>query len=407
MDNRVSTQYGSQGPLRAHHSKADEKAFAVAIAHTQLSLDIQERLYQAFLTPSAIWHALPDALMPYFYQRPSFERFIALRQQLTPQALLEQYDTAGIHVITIFDSQYPERLKVIHQAPPVLFVRGDVSLLRYEAGLSVVGTRKVTLYGHQMTQHLVEGSAIYAPSIVSGLAAGVDTIAHETALANNLPTVAVFGTGMDIIFPKSNLKLAQTILDSGHGALVTELPLGTLPRRFNFPNRNRIIAGLTMGTLVIEAPERSGALITARMALEEGRSVMTIAGNNFSPNTQGCHRLIQQGASLITSAEDIANVMNWARQVKRPPEKPAPSMMPYVETIHSSQETVLDPQKVSTLAPDQKAVFEVISFDPIPRETIELSCESLSVSAIQQALTMLELQGLIRALPGNQFSRIP
>ena len=209
----------------------------------------------------------------------------------------------GAEFVTFSCAAYPERLKEIYDPPPVLWLRGNASLLS-RPSIAVVGTRHPTPYGSGIAEMLARDLAVRRLLIVSGMARGIDTCAHKGALSARMPTLAVWGTGIDVIYPKENKKLAEEILSTG-GAIVTELPLGTFPAPQNFPRRNRILSGLSVGVLVVEASENSGTRVTARCAAEQNRDLFAVPGNvtnkgSWTPNT-----LIKQGAKLVATWEDV------------------------------------------------------------------------------------------------------
>ncbi len=209
--------------------------------------------------------------------------------------------------ILLEDKNYPRLLKEIYDPPAQLYCLGELKN-EEKFPLAVVGTRKISLYGKKITEYFVNALAQSGLTIVSGLALGVDGLAHQIALENRARTIAVLGSGLDIIYPPAHKKLAKKIIDS-HGALLSEYPLKTHPSRLSFPARDRIIAGLSLGVLVIEAPIKSGALITARFALEQGREVFAIPGGIYNENSQGCNLLIKMGAKPVTRPEEILEVL--------------------------------------------------------------------------------------------------
>lgn len=216
---------------------------------------------------------------------------------------IRQYKMNGIHVITYFDKQYPPLLKHIFQPPWALFAKGDVSLLEKEPKIAVVGSRQATSYGQNAIRLLLPRLIEKGVLIVSGLAKGIDTMAHECTINNEGKTVAVIAGGLYHIYPKENRKLALEMMEKQ--LVLSEYPPDTKPERWHFPIRNRIISGLSVGTLLIEAKKQSGSLITANYALNEGREVFSLPGSIFNPFSNGTNELIQQGAKLITKAEDI------------------------------------------------------------------------------------------------------
>jgi DNA processing protein len=216
---------------------------------------------------------------------------------------IRQYKTNEIAVISIFDKEYPKALKEIYQPPWALFAKGDLSLLEKEPKLAAVGSRQATQYGKNAIRSLFPGLVSKGVLIVSGLAKGIDTLAHESAIENEGKTIAVIAGGLYHIYPKENMSLALEMMKTQ--LVLSEYPPNTLPLRWHFPARNRIISGLSNGTLIIEAKRKSGSLITANFSVNEGREVFSLPGSIFNPNSLGTNDLIQQGAKLVTCAEDI------------------------------------------------------------------------------------------------------
>ncbi len=213
-----------------------------------------------------------------------------------------------IDKITIKDNNYPRLLKEIYDPPEQLYITGELKA-KEKYPLAVVGTRKMSDYGKRVTVFLVKGLVKAGFTIISGLALGIDGLAHQTALDAGGRTIAVLGSGLDIIYPPEHKKLAADIIKSG-GAVISEYPPGARPSRRTFPARNRIVAGLSLAVLVIEAPEKSGALITAKVALDQGREVLAVPGNIYNPNSIGCHKLIKMGAKAVTNPEDVFDALN-------------------------------------------------------------------------------------------------
>ena len=229
------------------------------------------------------------------------------RPEISPEAAMENLEQHGIKALTCHDSGYPSRLKEIYDYPPVIYLRGSL-LPEDEWCLAVVGTRRASAYGKQVTEELVTDLARASIAIVSGLARGIDTIAHKSALKAGGRTLAVFASGLDIVYPGENARLAREITEQG--CLISEYPLGTRPRADNFPRRNRILSGLSLGALVTEAGETSGAMITARMALEQNREVFAVPGGILSPGSRGTNRLLQEGAKLVREYTDVLEELN-------------------------------------------------------------------------------------------------
>lgn len=294
--------------------------------------------------------------------------------------------------LELADPGYPAALRNLRQSPPTLYVQGRLDLLE-RPGIAVVGTRRHSTYGRDTTVSLVVGLVRAGYTIVSGLARGIDSIAHRTALDVGGDTIAVLGTGIDVPYPPEHAELFALIAD--HGCLVTEFPPGTRPRKWHFPQRNRIIAGLSRGVLVIEAPEQSGALITAHYAMDEGKEVFAVPGPIHNPTSHGPNRLIQDGAALVTSAADILRVLE-SRTGEPLPEPVAAG----VEALDLEE---AHPQPAaSELA---RRIWATLEAGAVDLETLatDLGAEAAALSV---ALLELELSGLIEKLPGPRYARV-
>jgi DNA processing protein len=306
-----------------------------------------------------------------------------------------QVVTQGAEILTFSCPHYPERLKEIYDPPPVLWVRGDARLLG-QPSIAVVGTRHPTPYGSGMAELLSRDLAARRVLIVSGMARGIDSCAHKGALAARRPTVAVWGTGIDVVYPKENKKLAEEIL-AGGGAIVSELPMGTFPAPQNFPRRNRILSGLAVGVLVVEASENSGTRVTARCAADQNRDLYAVPGNvtnkgSWTPNT-----LIKQGAKLVATWEDIWE--DLPSQVRLELEsEPSDGLR-----IESSASILPDP----VLRPQEAMVLEVLRTDDSLQidEILELLEMKLTSSEVFTAIFELEMAGRVRQLPGKNYVR--
>jgi DNA processing protein len=313
----------------------------------------------------------------------------------------------GVEIVTFGCAAYPERLKEIYDPPPVLWVRGDVGLLA-RPSIAIVGTRHPTPYGTGIAEMLGRDLAARGMLIVSGMARGIDTYAHKGALAAGKPTVAVWGTGVDVIYPKENKKLAEDIL-AGGGAVVSELPLGTFPAPQNFPRRNRILSGVSVGVLVVEASENSGTRVTARCAADQGRDVYAVPGNVTSKNSWTPNTLIKQGAQLTATWEDVWETLpsqvrleleeRWAVESK--PVAGA-SLLP------GSVDGFGRPGPPDNQLKGREAiVFGALRQDAALQmdEILELVEAQLSSAEVFTALFELELAGRIRSLPGKNYVR--
>ena len=316
------------------------------------------------------WKASAGELKHAGLDSPALRTIEQCRGSIDPDAEMEKLTRFNVDVITCKDEAYPSRLKEIYDFPPLFYIKGSL-LPEDEWCLAVVGTRRATIYGKQVTQEMVADLARSKITIISGLARGIDTVAHRTALENGGRTVAVLANGLDMIYPAENQNLAKDITE--HGAIISEYPLGTKPRAENFPRRNRILSGLSMGVLVTEADENSGALITARDALEQNREVFAVPGTILSPASRGTNRIIQAGeAKLVTRYTDILeelNLMTVAKQIEMS------ELLPATET-----ESIL----IKQLSAEPAHIDEVCQKSGLP------------AAMVSSTLAMLELKGMVR-----------
>ena len=282
---------------------------------------------------------------------------------------MERLDKAGIKVYTFQDDDYPARLREIFDYPPIIYLKGELSL-QDEWCIAVVGTRRATVYGKQVTQEIVENLARNKITVVSGLARGIDTIAHRAALEAGGRTVAICACGLDSVYPPENAALARSIVENG--ALISEYPLGAKPRADNFPRRNRIMSGMSLGVLVIEADEISGAVITAHMALEQNREVFAVPGSILSPMSRGTNTLIQEGAKLVRNCTDILEELNLTANIQQLEMK---EMVPTTET--------------------EDLLLKQLSSEPVHVDAV---CRSsgLPVATVSSNLAIMELKGLVK-----------
>ena len=300
---------------------------------------------------------------------------------------------AGVRVIVFEDPAYPEQLKQIYDPPLVLYVRGNEAVIS-QPGLAVIGTRHPTPYGSGMAEKLACDLATRGLVIFSGMARGVDTAGHRGAIAAKGKTVAVFGTGVDVVYPKENARLMEQILALG-GAVISEFPMGTFAAPQNFPIRNRIISGISLGVLVIEAAEYSGTRITARCALEQNREVFAVPGNVTNKNSWGPNTLIKQGAKLVATWEDVWEELPTDVRLKLIPEGSPESQTGQTASLFGEQE----------LAPHEKKILSLLKADESIHidEIVERLERELSSSEIFAALFELELAGRVKQLPGKNF----
>ncbi len=295
----------------------------------------------------------------------------------------------SIKLIRIIDKEYPLNLKSIFCPPPVIYVKGEIKEID-QVAIAVVGARMATVYGKAMTQKLCKELAYSGITVVSGMARGIDSVAHQTMIESDGRTIAVLGCGVDIIYPPENKNLYRAI--SEHGAVISEFPLGTKPEKFNFPRRNRLISGLSLGTLVIEAGEKSGSLITANYALEEGREVFAVPGNVLSKQSSGTNNLIKRGeAKLVENAEGIIEELE-----------------PIVNSIGKDlQKRIKSNNEKIILSQEEQKIFDLLD-ESIPTHIDKILSESArkNLSNIFSLMLTLELKGIIKQLPGKNFIKL-
>jgi DNA processing protein len=315
------------------------------------------------------WQASTGELKRAGLDSPALKAIAQWRDKIDPDNEIARLERLKIKVLTCNDPAYPRRLKEIYDFPPVLYMRGSIEP-EDDWCLAVVGTRRATVYGKQVTEEMVSDLARNKITIVSGLARGVDTIAHRSALEAGGRTIAVFACGLDSVYPAENEKLARDVME--HGALLSEYPPGTRPRAENFPRRNRILSGLSLGVLVTEAGEDSGAMITAHLALEQNREVFAIPGSILSPASRGTNHLIQEGAKLVREYIDILEELNLSTVARQMEMR---EVLPESET-----EMVL----LKQLSAEPSHIDEVCRRSGLPAATVS------------GTLAMMELKGLVR-----------
>lgn len=322
----------------------------------------------------------------YFYEinglrNKKIDQFVSYRKEYDLEKILEQLKTKNIKFIAYSEKAYPKLLKKIYDPPLVLFYKGE----KPEKDLipvGFVGTRKMSKYGKRVTKKLIEGLNNNF-SIISGMALGIDRMSHLNSLKNNINTIAVLGSGIDVIYPWRNRDIYNRIIESGNGTVISEFLPGADPKPFRFPLRNRIISGLSKAVIVIEGPEKSGSLITARNALEQNREVFTVPHNIFSKNCKGPHKLIKQGARVVTKSKDIYEYLN----IKK--EKQKSFKTKYEYDLSENEETI-----INILDP-----FDALNVDDI---YMKLSGK-ISVNKILSILFNLKIKEIIEELPGKRF----
>ncbi len=299
----------------------------------------------------------------------SIKAITSWRPKISLEAEMEKLDRYGVKVFTCHDPDYPSRLKEIYDYPPILYIRGSL-LPEDEWCLAVVGTRRATVYGRQVTEEIVADLARSKITIVSGLAKGIDSVAHHSALEAGGRTIAVCACGLDIVYPGENANLARSIIQQG--ALISEYPLGTRPKADNFPRRNRIMSGLSLGVLIVEAGETSGAMITAHLALEQNREVFAIPGSILSPASRGTNHLIQEGAKLVRDYTDILEELNLTAVVHQ-----------------------IEIKEVIPASDTESLLLKQLSAEPTHIDEVYRS-SGLPISMVSSTLAMMELKGLVK-----------
>ncbi|MDA8233858.1 MAG: DNA-processing protein DprA [Clostridia bacterium] len=356
-----------------------EKLFSIGL-HKVCSSRKMKQLVDVFGTARAAWEA-PDNLVreKVAWKPVELEEFLSSRRKVSLDQEGEKLAKAGAYVICHGEADYPANLAHIPGAPTLLYVRGDLSRLKAMA-VAVVGTRKASPYGLGVARQLGRELTEAGIWVVSGMARGIDTAAHKGALAAG-GTVAVLGCGVDVVYPRENKSLMEEIIATG--AVVSEIPLGMGPQDWMFPARNRIISGLTLGTVVVEAEKRSGALITVDFALEQGRDVFAVPGPITSSTSQGPHNLIKQGAKLVGGIEDILEELAYDTLF---PER----MTRRVETAGSP------------VSPEEKMVLNLLHEFPLQVDELAQRLQ-LPTQQVLTVLMYLELKGLVQQLPGQIY----
>jgi DNA processing protein len=326
---------------------------------------------------SAAWIASEGQLSEIGVDRRATSHLLQTRAELDLDDALAQVKAAGVKLLTWDSPDYPVYLRETSSPPPLIYVRGELRK-DDEWAVAVVGTRRLTAYGRQVTREIVRGLVRSRVTVVSGLARGIDSVAHKQALESGGRTLAVLGCGTDVIYPAENRGLAERIM-AGQGALVSDYPLGTQPEAKNFPARNRIISGLALGVIVVEAGERSGALITAKFALEQDREVFAVPGNINSLASKGPNKLIQQGAKLVRHVDDVLEELNL-------------TMVPE----HSAMQMIM-PETA-----EEAVLLSHLSHQPVHIDDLTRLAE-LPSGMVSSTLSMMELKGMVQQVGGMSF----
>lgn len=323
------------------------------------------------------WQANEFELQKIGIDQRTLKTFLQTRQEVDLDAALAQVQQGGVSLLTWEMEKYPNYLREIPNPPPLLYYQGDI-LEQDRWAVAVVGTRRLTAYGRQVTRDLVAGLVQNNITVVSGLARGIDAIAHKTAVELGGRTLAVLGSGLDCIYPADNRALAQEIAQ-GQGAIISEYGLGVQPEAKNFPPRNRIISGLSLGVIIVEAASRSGALITTNFALEQNREIFAVPGNINSPASQGPNKLIQEGAKLVTKIDDVLEELNL-----------------HMVAEHTAVQLVL-PETAEEIALYSQLSGQPLHIDELSRAT------GLPSALVSSTLTLMELKGMVQQVGGMNY----
>jgi len=394
-----------------------------ALASAQLNAAAAMRLLEVFQQPEAIFAATPREWTARAKLSASGCARLVDAANRDLSAELARLERTGIQLIAFYDDAYPTRLRAIPDPPPTLFIHGTLSSAD-ERAIAIVGSRRASPYGRQVAAELAVGLAQRGITIVSGLALGADAAAHEGALRAGGRTLAVLGGGVDVIYPPEHAALYARVAASG--AVISEAPPGSPPVKMSFPIRNRIISGLSLGVVVVEAPEKSGALITARHALDQGREVFAVPGSVNSVQSRGSHQLLRDGARLVESVDDILEELNWHIPAKpsAPPTGPSwdldtptasnsPTPMHKTISAVSARPAATPSPSVApspaaplpSLPPEEEQLLRLLT---TTAKHIDVLIEEsdLSPAQINAGLLMLELKGYVQRRPGNQYIRI-
>lgn len=337
-------------------------------------------LIKKFGSPENAWKATEDELINIGGLKPEIAADLGKKRNLLDiEREINDLEQNGVYFLTYRDGGYPENLRSIFDPPVALFIRGQL-IAADSMAVAIVGSRKPTYYGVSMAEKIARDLATTGVTVVSGMARGIDTAAHRGALATEGRTVAVLGCGLDVVYPRENRRLMEQI--ASKGAVITEFPPGTQALGWHFPVRNRIISGLSKAIVVVEAGRKSGALITADFALEQGREVMAVPGNVTSPLSSGPHKLIKEGACLVEKMEDILEELNLKSL--------------FSEKMEQKKDQI-------ALTSEEEAVYHLLACDPLPLDVL-IGKSELSPRKVMAALMFLEVKGLVRQLPGKFYT---
>ncbi len=374
----------------SHSEDISEKALWISLS-TVHGLGAQTfcLLLKTFGSPANVYAATTKQLKEVVSDKIA----TAIAQGINEQAIADAsqwLSNSNNHLVTLADPHYPKALLEITDPPPFLYAKGNLTLLS-QASIAIVGSRNASVQGEKNAEAFAHDLCGYGLCIVSGLALGIDAAAHRGALKANGATIAVVGTGLDIVYPAKHRDLAHQIAESG--LIISEFALGTPSKPQNFPKRNRIISGLSMGCLVVEANLQSGSQITARMAAEQGREVFAIPGSIHSPMSKGCHQLIKQGAKLVDCLQDIVEDLGLSQLALNTTT---------LSNITSTNDASITASQASST---NNSLLSIMGFEPISLENL-VRLSHLTVSEVSSMLMLLELEGRVASLAGGQYQKI-
>lgn len=339
-----------------------------------------QRLYNYFGDIEAAFNANDLSAIDGLSVRKA-ENFFRIRDKVNPDKAVEKVAERGIKYLTFEDENYPKMLHNIDNPPSVIYYKGDLFDCNLKKTLAVVGSRKASTYAKDALAKIISEFQNTDICIVSGLATGIDTTAHISALENNLKTIGVIASGFDFTYPAANKDLYKRI-ENGNGAVLTEYYPTFEPLKFRFPQRNRIVSGLSYGTLVAEASLKSGALITSNLTLEQGRELMCIPGLITNPNTQGIYKLLKNGAALVTCADDVLEALGWE--------------------VKMEQQTLFN---LPDLSEDEKCIYDALEIEDKCVDELQ-AFTKLSIDNLLMYLTTMELKGIIKQVDGDRYKRV-
>jgi DNA processing protein len=364
------------GMVTESYNAVGERAFLVALSQvTHIGPVRLGRLRDRFGSLELAWTANERELNDVLDERTR-RAVVAARSQVEPDVLMERISRTGAEVVTVLEDAYPRILREIPGPPPVLYYRGSLPTQEVPT-VAIVGTRRATSYGREATGRIASELAAAGVAVVSGLAKGIDGYAHRAALDAGGRTIAVLASGVDIVYPPEHRQLSERIVESG--ALISDYPPGTKPDAPNFPARNRIISGLSLATVVVEAPARSGALITVGFAADQGRDVYAVPGSILSAASEGTNRLLRQGATPLTCAADLLDDLRLAPAASNEPE-----------------------QIAFPMSDEERSIYALVTAEPQHIDELAYSA-GLTISAASALITMLELKGLVANAGSQHF----